>query len=224
MGSDDLFHKHKAKQAGELKRKQAKRAPYDRVLIVCEGEKTEPHYFQELCDHYRLNSANIEISGDCGSAPINVVERAKKLYRTEQRNGIPFDRVYCVFDKDTHYTYEPALQEVENAKPKATFFAINSVPCFEFWLLLHFAYTTQPFYGTEGAKSAGGQVLDELKKYIADYAKGDHGHFERLIGQLPQAIQHSKRALKEANANGTGNPTTLVYELVEYLQGLGQSY
>lgn len=64
--------------------------------------------------------------------------------------------------------------------------------------------------------------MGELKRYIADYAKGDHGHFETLIGQLPQAIQYSKRALKLANASGTDNPTTLVHELVEYLQGLGR--
>ena len=221
-GTDNLFRKRSAKLSRELRRKQAKRAPYDRVLIVCEGEKTEPHYFQELCDHYRLNSTNIEISGDCGSAPINVIERAKELYQTEKRNGIPFDRVYCVFDKDAHSTYKSALKAVKSAKPKTMFFVINSVPCFEYWLLLHFVDTTKPFCGTEGAKSAGEQVLDELKKHIADYAKGDHGHFENLFGRLTPAIQRSKRALESANTSGTDNPTTLAHELVVYLQGLGR--
>lgn len=221
MGTDNFFRKRSAKSAKELGRKQAKRAPYDRVLIVCEGEKTEPHYFQELCDHYRLNSTNIEISGDCGSAPINVVERAKELCQIEKRNGIPFDRVYCVFDKDTHSSYKSALQAVRSAKPKALFFAINSVPCFEYWLLLHFVDTTKPFYGTKGSKSAGSQVLDELKRYIVDYAKGDRGYFEKLIGQLSPAIGRSKCALASAKASGTDNPTTRVHELVEYLQGLG---
>lgn len=222
MGTDNLFRKRSAKLSRELRRKQAKLATYDRVLIVCEGEKTERYYFQELCDHYRLNSTNVEISGDCGSAPINVIERAKALYQAEKRNGIPFDRVYCVFDKDTHSTYKSALEAVTSIKPNATFFATNSVPCFEYWLLLHFVDTTKPFYGTEGAKSAGDQVLDELKKYIADYAKGDHGHFENLFGQLPQAIQRSRRVLKSANTSGTDNPTTLVHEQVEYLQELGR--
>ncbi len=220
MRSDKLFHRRNAKQIADLKRKQAKRSPYDKVLIVCEGEKTEPNYFRELRNFYRLNSANIKISGDCGSAPINIVEQAKELYRVEQRNSIPFDRVYCVFDKDTHESYRPALQLVKSAKPKGVFYAINSVPCFEYWLLLHFCYTEKPFYGMLGAKSAGDQVLEELKKYIADYDKGNHGHFERLIDDLPQAIQYSKRALKSADACGADNPTTLVHELVEYLQEL----
>ncbi len=48
--------------ATDLKRRGPKKQPYDRVLIVCEGAKTEPTYFRELCDHYQLSTANIETS------------------------------------------------------------------------------------------------------------------------------------------------------------------
>ena len=48
MGSDDLFHKRKARTAELHRRRVARRAPYDRVLIVCEGAKTEPNYFKWL--------------------------------------------------------------------------------------------------------------------------------------------------------------------------------
>lgn len=44
MGSDQLFHRRKAKKAAALRREAQKRAPYDLVLIVCEGGKTEPNY------------------------------------------------------------------------------------------------------------------------------------------------------------------------------------
>ena len=40
MGTDDLFRKRKAKNARRLQRRAAKRDPYIKVLIVCEGEKT----------------------------------------------------------------------------------------------------------------------------------------------------------------------------------------
>jgi len=125
-----------------------------------------------------------------------------------------------VFDKDTHETYDQALAKIAILKPKDTFFAVTSVPCFEYWLLLHFEYSTRAFRGTVGAKSAGDQVFDELKKYIPEYAKGDHGHFDTLLGQLPRAIAHAKQAMGEARRTGTANPSTQVYELVEYLQGL----
>ena len=42
MGSDDLFHK--AKKARDLARKAGRRKGKERVLIVCEGAKTEPNY------------------------------------------------------------------------------------------------------------------------------------------------------------------------------------
>lgn len=53
-GSDDLFHKRKAKMALDLARRRARRASYDRVLIVCEGAKTEPNYLRNLIDFLEL--------------------------------------------------------------------------------------------------------------------------------------------------------------------------
>ena len=43
----------------QLARRGPRREPYDRVLIVCEGECTEPLYFQDLTAHYRLSTANM---------------------------------------------------------------------------------------------------------------------------------------------------------------------
>jgi hypothetical protein len=102
MGSEDLHHKRKAKKADKLAREKNRRASYDKVLIVCEGEKTEPNYFNELIEHYEINSANVAIDGSCGSSPRSVFKRAEQLYKSEERKGAPFDRVYCVFDKDSH--------------------------------------------------------------------------------------------------------------------------
>lgn len=48
MGSDDLHKKIKAKTLKQKQRKIGTRKPYDRVLIVCEGAKTEPLYFKAL--------------------------------------------------------------------------------------------------------------------------------------------------------------------------------
>lgn len=73
MGSDDLFKKRKAKSVKDTKRKSARREAYDRVLIVCEGTKTEPYYFEGLKAEYNLHSANIRITGNCDSAPISIV-------------------------------------------------------------------------------------------------------------------------------------------------------
>ena len=72
MGSDDLFRKRKAKTSNALRRHPARRAPYTKVLLVCEGEKTEPDYFKQLKDHLRLHSANVEICSGRGSDPCSL--------------------------------------------------------------------------------------------------------------------------------------------------------
>ena len=111
MGSENLFHRRKQKATETASRRKANRKPYDKVLIVCEGSKTEPLYFQELIDHYEIHTANVKISGSCGSDPLSVAEHGIQLYEEELcSQSEPFDRVYCVFDRDAHPTYQHALQ------------------------------------------------------------------------------------------------------------------
>ena len=217
MGTDDLFHKRKAKNARTLRRRVARRDPYDKILIVCEGEKTEPNYFNGVRDYYGLNSANVEICGDSGSDPLSIFRYAKQRYREERDAGDTFDRVFCVFDKDSHPQYDEALQIITAQTPYDTYFAITSVPCFEYWLLLHFIYTTKPYSPLPG-NSVGNQVLADLQKYLPDYQKGQKAVFAELIDQLVFATQNAQRALREAERSDTDNPSTRVHELVGFMQ------
>ena len=116
MGTDDLFHKRKAKSKRHLERQKAKRAPYERVLIVCEGAKSEPNYLREIIDYLELNTANIEIDGNSGSSPASVFTYAKKRYQDEKRQGDEYDKVFCVFDKDTHTTYTQTLDHIRKSQ------------------------------------------------------------------------------------------------------------
>ena len=203
MGTDDLFHKRKAKSAKGLQRRAARRDPYAKVLIVCEGEKTEPRYFQDLRNHYGLNTANIEVCGECGSDPNSVLQFAKQRYREEKDAGDAFDQVFCVFDKDAHANYDETLNVIAKAQPRNTFVAMNSVPCFEYWLLLHFVYSTRPYSALPG-NSAGNQVLSELKGYLPDYEKGADNIFALLLDQLEFAKNNAARSLREAQSLGGG--------------------
>jgi hypothetical protein len=148
MGTDNLHHKRNGKQASALRRRQAKRKPYDKVLIVCEDEKSAVYYFKEVKDYYEINTANVEIDGSCDSAPKSVVEHAIKRYKSEAKTDNGFDRVFCVIDKDNHSTYSKAIELCAKQKPKDVFYCIPSVPCFEYWLLLHFKNSTRPYYAT----------------------------------------------------------------------------
>lgn len=217
MGTDNLFHKRKARSAKQLSRRKAKRSPYAKVLIVCEGEKTEPHYFAGVQEYYELNTANIEITGETGSSPRSILSYARQRYREAKDAGDEFDKVFCVFDKDNHAGYYEVCQEIDSAVPKETFYHITSVPCFEYWLLLHFVYTTRPYESLPGNSSAN-QVLSDLRNYIPTYKKGDRGIFLALLEQLPQAKVYAQKTLDIAMRSGTDNPTTKVHHLVEFLQ------
>lgn len=216
MGTDNLFHKRKERKAGLLRRRRAMKAPYDVILIVCEGAKTEPNYFTELKKAFRLSNANVRIGGH-GSDPLSVVDFAIKTFRQEQE----FDRVYCVFDRDRHTTYPEALDKVRRTRlgKGSKIFAIPSVPCFEFWLLLHFTYTTRPFDAPAG-DSICSRVIEELKNYLPAYQKGEQDIFNKIQDKLDDAITNARRVEQYHQTSGTDNPSTMVHSMVEYLRNL----
>lgn len=223
LGTDDLFHKRKAKVTNDLNRKQAIKRTYEKILIVCEGSKTEPNYFAEAVAHFELHTANVSISGRGGSAPISVFDHGLALYNQEKKD-LPkahFDRVYFVFDRDQHETYDEAMQKIRALKQNNVFFAINSVPSFEFWLLLHFTRTTQPFIA-KGKLSSGDAVLKALKVHMPDYAKGNQGTFKRLLGRLDTAKTNADSVNTLAKQHKTDNPTTRVHELIYFMKDMKQ--
>lgn len=219
MGTDNLFHKHKAKNVADLKRSKESREPYDKVLIVCEGEKTEPHYLIALRDYLKLSQANIKIDPDSDSSPISVVSYAKKLIKDNKND--PYDHVFCVIDRDRHTSFDTAIAQINGYKNKDTeLHAIVSNPCFEYWILLHFTYTTKLF-GTSGDSPCLDLIKNDLRTYLPDYEKGDKTIMLPIIrAGLDIAVANAKRANETARRNGTDTPTTKMDELVEYLKDL----
>ena len=224
MGASKRSRKREAKASRNLVRRKARHAPYAKILIVCEGEKTEPNYFEGLRDDLKLSNANVQVTGKSGSSPRSVVNRAKELYIEEKElysdgdddsegGGYSFDKVYCVFDKDQHTTYCEALKEIRTMKkPSGVFRAVPSVPCFEYFLLLHYEPTTRPFANCAQAEK-------ELKKHLRGYQKGKVA-FSDFRDNLDKAKKRATRALKAAKGNNTHNPSTRAHELVQYMQDM----
>lgn len=225
----DRMNKRAPRKNNELERKPATKTPLAKILIVCEGLKTEPTYFTEFINHYELLTANvIDVTGDCGSSPMCVVRKAKELQAETNGKGAPYDEIYIVIDKDAHTDYASALDAIRRAKPSKVWFTINSVPCFEFWLLLHYKLTTKAYKNLPG-NSSGNQVLRELKKHIKGYEKGDKGIFLKTLKSLEQRkldlnqiIKRAKQCNTAAFSSDTDNPTTMVYKLVERLLTLNE--
>jgi len=219
MGSDDLFHKRKAKKTEDLKRPKQSREPYDKVLVVCEGEKTEPHYLIALRDHLKLSQANIKIDPDSNSSPTSVVKYAKELIKQSEKD--PYDHVFCVIDRDRHADFDKAIAQINGYRNKSTkLHAIVSNPCFEYWILLHFDYTTKLF-GTSGDSPCMDLIKNDLRTFIPNYEKGDKTIMPPIIkAGLDRALAYAKKANETARRNNTDAPTTQMNELVEYLKNL----
>ena len=196
------------------KRQAPKREPYDRVLIVCEGSKSEPLYFTEIMRRYRLSTANVQVVNE-GSAPISVVNEASKRQKKEQDLGERYDHVFCVFDRDEHATFDAACAKAKAKKHKLA----RSWPCFEFWLLLHFGYSRKP-YTKSGTLSPAANCLRDLRKHLPDYEKAQRGLFKLLENRLEDAKANARRTIVDAIKTKAPNPCTEVHRLVDYLQNL----
>ena len=222
MGHDDLHKKRRERKARDLERKQRALQQHQRILIVCEDSKSGAYYFEDMASDLELSAVDVR-GKECGSSPISVVGYAEQTYEQELPSD-PYDRVYCVFDRDRHgNSFERAIRRIDDLeKSGKPFFAITSTPCFELWLLLHFKWVARP-YMPVGKRSPCDQVNSDLKKEDEwqSYAKASRGIYAKLAGNKTKiAIKNAKRLLKDNKKTGSDNPETLVYKLVEFLSSL----
>jgi len=212
----------KQRNIDSYKRREGSKEPRKSILIVSEGSKTEPIYFNSLKNKLRLAMVDVEIVGE-GAAAITVVNRAIEL-RGERRRVAKtsvgrsaYDVVYCVIDVEA-----PKAESLSRAVNKAEgnkLEVILSNPCFEYWYILHFRKTSAPFGTSQEAKSA-------LRREHRSYCESDTTIFDVVYPKTADAIKHSKEVLKEQHNDvedlSDCNPSTHVHKIVEYLQNAAQ--
>ncbi|MCP4138602.1 MAG: RloB domain-containing protein [bacterium] len=180
--------------------------PKERILIVCEGEKTEPKYFES----FRVSSsAVINIKG-LGYNTVSLVEKTIEINEEEKKGGDKFDQVWCVFDRDSFPVdnFNKAIGLAE----RNGFNTAYSNESFELWYLLHFIYF-------DSAISRKDYII-KLEKHLGDkYKKNSEDMYEELIEKQQTAISRAKKLLKNYPSKNPGrsNPSTTVHFLVEEL-------
>jgi hypothetical protein len=206
------------RQAAALARKKGTRPPYDRVLIVCEGAKTEPIYLDDIRLENRVSSAHVKVlHSSYGTEPRQIVNFARDTFLQSRA----FERVFAVFDRDQHNSYHDALQEAsrldgslknDERKP-VRFMAIPSSPCFELWLLLHFA-DIQTYFDRQ-------EAFKRLSREISGYSKGMDGIYKLTQPNLDVAISRATGLQNRFSAHQDGDPFTNVNIVVSLLRSLG---
>ena len=182
-----------------------------RILVLCEGQKTEHVYFSALRVEMRLPSVRVwrpsKVRG-----PRGLTKAAD-----EARLSDPgLDEIWCVLDHDGREEevrkflvwYERARKRRGGPKIEA----VISDPCFEYWLLLHFEYTTRPFEKVGGCERA----TRMLRRHVNDYRKGSRPFFDGLSGLRDKAIQNAERAARAGPSPGTD-----IGRLIKRLKELG---
>lgn len=221
--------KSKRPSKSSLKRGKQLREEYELIAIVCEGTKTEPFYYDDVKKVERLPSANIFVTGDCGSDPLSVVKHGIHLYEksvAEKNPSTLYDIVFCVIDRDAHQTFTAAVDyalQYNRNNNKAIIFPIKSYPSFEIWYLFHFLYTRQVFVKTP-TKSAGQRCKEALniewkKIFKEDYEKSHSDIYKKLKSKnlIVEGIKNATLALADAKKTDEMNPSTEAHLLLEFL-------
>lgn len=220
MGKDNQ-PKHR-QAARDLRRRAAVKQPYERLLIVCEGEKTEPQYLCEIQQAYKLATAHVQvIHSQLGTEPQQVLDYALTVFKDGDRaRGVrarEYDRIVVVFDRDQHDTYHAALAKAQAQSGKlrndersaVPVEVVASVPCFELWLLLHFEDVLAPLHRHE--------ALERLKAHLPGYEKGGGGHWLATQARLGNATARAQHLAELTNAFDGTQPYTAMHELVSRL-------
>ncbi|MCR5773399.1 MAG: RloB family protein [Butyrivibrio sp.] len=195
-----------------------------RYYIFCEGQQTEPQYFNGFKKYIESNPIYkdmvlIEIE-PCGAETMRVIGQAEEYVK---KNRITKGQIWCVYDKDSFPAerFNGVLERAEalnSQNEEVKYHVAWSNECIELWFLLHFSYYTSNNYRTEYIEFLNNKFY-ELG--LGKYAKNMENIFDILIenGNPKLAIRYAKRIIKEHQGMTPAMiaPGTKVYELVEEL-------
>ena len=199
-------------------RLKSKRQAPANYLIVCEGKKTEPNYFNGLkrkINEKYGNKVDVLIPNiDVKGTGMNTTSLVKYTQKTVNHANKVYGQVWVVFDKDDYNN-----EQFDSAIKNCDYNVAWSNPNFEVWLLAHFKKVNRYISKDD--------VLQELskefqKKGLGDYTKIDTNIFEKITseGNLDTAIKNCEY-MEELNKDGQAsqrNPMTKVYKIVDELK------
>jgi hypothetical protein len=199
----------------EIRRSKPRLITRKRLLIVAEGEVTEPAYFRDLGRRVRTQVEVLIIGA--GAVPVTVVDIAVKMKtqaaqeaKRQKDDFIPYDEIWCVFDVDSHHKL---AQAINRAKANNIGVALSN-PSFELWILLH--------YQDQRAHIERDRLNTVCRKHIPNYEKNPPCEllYPRLDAALARAINLERWQKQSGRPNE--NPSTDVHKLVSMIRKLAQ--
>lgn len=200
------------------KRKENTREKLVRFLIVCEGTKTEPHYFEALINTHISAVREVTIEGE-GRATVALVDRTQEIKaELERKNAMTFDRVWVVFDKDDFDDFNEAIKKAQ----RLGFHSAWTNEAFELWYYLHFEYLDAGISRSAYIEKLEAAFRNRTGNDHLKYRKGNPEIYKLLqqYGHEDLAKRFAKhlRALYSDTDYAMHKPCTMVDVLVEELE------
>jgi len=191
------------------------------VLIVGEGQQTEPNYFRA----FRLESTvserfSVTVKKGHGRSPEAVAKEAIKYKRQAENRGEYYDEVWCVLDVEGLGSREFLERAIIMAGQNSIKLCLSN-PCFEVWLLAHFVRESRAHNGCD---SVIGRLNPHWRRLCRqDYRKNDEQVYVRISDLTESAIDNA-RLVRETDHHdiadtADANSSTEVYRLVGHLIG-----
>lgn len=197
-------------------RKNRRKQMYCRILIVCEGEKTEPNYFKSF---KTITNGSFVYDIEAKGFGLNTVDVVKKAIELRDKAQIPYDAVWAVFDRDS-FPANKFDNAIEFAKLKNIGVAWSN-EAFELWYLLHFQYRNTSMNRDSYKKSISDAVNKSGKwrgKGKYSYKKNDVQNYNIMTtcGSQDDAMRNAEALCKSFNNTSyhKHNPCTTVHKLV----------
>lgn len=194
-------------------RRYREREQRQQILIVYEGEKTEPNYFEAIKRRLPRHVVELHVEG-VGANTLSLVRRAQELRSQYSHMDPPLDQVWVVFDRDSFPPddFDNAIHMAEADKIACAW----SNEAFELWYLLHFEDRQTPMARSDYAARLGTYLGEPYRKNAEDMydqlaKKGDQNMATRRATRLCQS--HTERPIPPSQAN----PGTTVHRLVQEL-------
>ncbi|MCD8552379.1 RloB family protein [Seleniivibrio sp.] len=206
MANDKIYKRRRS--AAEYARTSRNKDTRKRILIVCEGEKTEPNYFESFPQ--RGDLVKVYVHGE-GKNCLSLVEKADTLIKEYKAKNEPIDETWCVFDRDS-FSADKFNGAIEKCRTKK-YHAVYSNEAFEIWYLLHFEK-----HDTAYSRKRYEEMLS--RRLGEPYKKNSKEMYTKLIDKQNTAIKNAKSLREfygEKHNPCLDNPCTLVYQLVEAL-------
>lgn len=187
------------------------------ILIVCEGTKSEPNYFESFKIQMPKGSLEKVTIKGTGRNTTSLVQYAKRVNDERTNSNLPdFDSVWIVFDRDSFLK-----NNVNEAVKKATmhnFKVAFSNEAFELWYVLHFDCLE-----SKNDRKQYIKILNEIfkSKGLVKYKKNTLDIYKILKehGNQKLAIKYAKKLeiLHKGLTPEQSKPSTSVFKLVELL-------